>query len=492
MRVIFALVVIVGLAAAAVFLADNPGRVQIVWQGWQIDTSVGFLIAAVSLVALAVALVLWLLALILGSPGAFFQRRRERRRRAGYEALTRGMVAVAAGDPQEARRFARRAEALLAEPPLTLLLSAQAAQIDGDVSAAKKFFTAMLARPETQFLGLRGLFNQALREGDRDAARHLAGRAVVLRPNAAWASSSLFDLEARDARWEAARDALDKAARRRFIAPDTARHHRGVILYELSLAAAAQGDRQRALVLAEEARPLTSDLAAPAAHLARLLFAEGRTGRAARAIERAWRTAPHPQLAQVYGELWKDESPLTRVARFQRLTAQNPAARESYLTLAEAALAAQLWGEARHLLERALAAQPPPLAPLPANSDAATASISEADGQDSDMALTTPRLCLMMARLEEGEHGDLIRPREWLDRAVHALPDPRYVCASCGGESTEWRSLCPRCGAFDTLAWRTPASTSSARALSFAVEQRSSELVASVQPVLPKANTATG
>ncbi len=369
MRAIFALVAIVALAAA-VFLADNPGRVEIVWHGWQILTSVGVLIAAAALAALAVALLLWLLSLILGSPGMFFRRRRERRRRAGYEALTRGMVAVAAGDPQEARRYARRAEALLAEPPLTLLLSAQAAQIGGDELAAKNFFTAMLDRPETEFLGLRGLLNQALREGDRDTARRLAARAAALRPTAAWAVASLFDLEARDGRWLAARDALDKAAKHHFIAADLASRHRGVILYELSCAAATEGDPRRAVTLAAQAQALTPDLAAPAAHHARLLLDAGRTGRARRAIERAWRTAPHPELAQAYGEIGRDETPLARVARFGRLAAQNPSARESHLALADAALAAQLWGEARRHLERALAAEPAPLAPLPANSGA--------------------------------------------------------------------------------------------------------------------------
>jgi HemY protein len=458
-----------------VFLADNPGRVEIVWPGWQILTSVGVLIAAAALAALAVAVVLWLLSLILGSPGMFFRRRRERRRRAGYEALTRGMVAVAAGDPQEARRYARRAEALLAEPPLTLLLSAQAAQIGGDESAAKNFFTAMLDRPETEFLGLRGLLNQALREGDRDTARRLAERAAALRPTAAWAAASLFDLEARDGRWLAARDALDKAAKRRFIAADLASRHRGVILYELSCAAATEGDPRRAVTLAAQAQALTPDLAAPAAHHARLLLDAGRTGRARRAIERAWRTAPHPELAQAYGEIGRDETPLARVARFGRLAAQNPSARESHLALAEAALAAQLWGEARRHLERALAAEPAPLAPLPANSGAVLPAVGVpppvavppavvAAGRLSpgpDRA--TPRLCLMMARLEEAERGDLGHMREWLDRAVHALPDPRHVCANCGGESIEWGSRCPRCGAFDTLAWRTPAAAGTAR-----------------------------
>ncbi len=494
MRAILAGIVILGLAAAAVFLVDNPGRVDIVWQGWQIDTSIGVLVAAAVLAALAVALVLWLLSLIFRSPRAYLRRRRERRRRAGYQALTRGMVAVAAGDPQEARRYARRAEALLADPPLTLLLSAQAAQISGDELAAKKFFKAMLDRPETEFLGLRGLLNQAMRDGDRRTARILAERAAAKRPNTAWAISTLFDLEAREQRWDEARLALERAAAKRSIPPETARHHRGVILYELSRTAAAAGDRQQALARAAEARSLTPDLATPAAHYARLLLAQGKVGRATRAAERAWRTAPHPELAQVYGEIQKSEAPLARVARFQRLAAQNPAARESHLVLAEAALAAELWGEARRHLERALDADPPPLAALPSNSGGLAQPLAVVGDRGDILSRATPRLCLMMARVEEAEHGDLLHAREWLDRAVRALPDPRYVCSACGAESIARQSLCPRCGAFDTLAWRTPAWNAVTAALPATVAEGPPVELIAAPPTLtiPAASAPTG
>jgi HemY protein len=371
------------------------------------------------------------------------------------------MVAVAAGDPREAQRCARKAEALCADPPLTLLLSAQAAQLDGDEAAAKKFFTAMLDRPETEFLGLRGLLNQALRDGERGAALRLAERARELRPNARWVSLSLLDLEARDGRWAQVRETIAHAAKRRIIDPERARHHRGVALYELSRAALDNGDRRRALSLAAEARALIPDLAAPAAHYARLLLEDGRARAAAKAVGRAWRTAPQPELAEAYRAIHAGETPLARVKSFERLAAESPAARESHLALAEAALDAQLWGEARRHLERALAAAPPPGRGNPNG-----ASIAAAAG------VPTPRICLLTARLEEAEPGDHRSNREWLDRAAAAMPDPCWICADCGGESLEWRSLCPHCGAFDALDWRTPVRAAPVEALPVA-EQRS-------------------
>jgi len=81
------------------------------------------------------------------------------------------------GDAEEAQKFARKADVLLAEPPLTLLLSAQAAQLNGDDQAAQRYFMAMIERKETEFLGLRGLIMHALRGGDEATALTLIERA---------------------------------------------------------------------------------------------------------------------------------------------------------------------------------------------------------------------------------------------------------------------------------------------------------------------------
>jgi HemY protein len=487
MRGLFAFVVIAGLIAAAVFLADHPGRVDIVWRGWEVETSVGILIAAVIAAAAIAVAILRLLMFVIRGPKALLRRRRERRREAGYRALTQGMVAVAAGEPHEAQRHARKADLLLADPPLTLLLSAQAAQLEGDEEAAKRFFTAMLDRPETEFLGLRGLLNQALRAGDFAAARRLAERARALRPNTPWVVETAFDLEARDGRWEAARDTL-KAAERRGLLPATrARHHRGVILYELALAAQQRGERQQAMKLTAEAEALAPDLAAPAAARARWLLEDGRTTAAAKAVERAWRSAPQPELAEVWSMIHATLPPLAQVKSCERLAAANPAARESHVAVAEAALTARLLGEARRHLDDAVLAPPPPHPDPPLFAGRAPPyPAAQRDGEPPSGP--TRRLCLLLARLAEAE-GEPARMREWLDRAVAALPDPRYVCANCGGESYIWRSLCPCCGSFDTLAWRTPARPEPVAPLPIAAETATS-----AGPVLPEtlSETAAG
>lgn len=417
-------------AIAAAIVADHPGTVEITWQGWEIGTSVGVLIAALALSAALLWLLFYLLAGLVRLPRRFRRNRAERRRRAGDTALTRGMIALAANDAPSAQRHARRAEALLGTAPLTQMLAAQAAQLGGDEAAARRRYTALLDEPEAAFLGLRGLIGQALRDGDGAEALRLAARARDLRPDAGWVFETLFALQIRAGRWQAACETLDAAAKRHLLPTERAAHHRGVIFHELSLAAERDGEKRHALSLAATAEAAAPNLAPLAARHARLLIAEDRRRAARRAVERAWRTAPHPELAAVWTELGGGVPALELVTWFERLAAQNPDAAESDIAVAEAALAAQLWGEARRHLGRAIAASP---------------------------LGATRRLCQLMARLEESEHPQAGRARDWLGRILSAAPDPAWLCANCGSDSAEWRATCGRCHSFDALSWRAPA-----------------------------------
>lgn len=438
MRALPALIVIALLVAASVYVADRPGSVEVVWQGWRVDTSVAVLVLGVVAVAMAAAALFHILRKVIGGPRAFMRSRREKRRREGYRALTQGMVAVAAGDAEEAQKFARKADVLLAEPPLTLLLSAQAAQLNGDDHAAQRYFAAMIERKETEFLGLRGLIMQALRGGDEGKALTLIERAKVLRPRTPWVLSSLFELQARAGKWREAEATLIEAGKRKALPAAESRHRQAVLLHEKSRAAEAAGETREALEHAAKAHKLDPGFAPVTVRYANLLRAGGKPRPAAKAIEAGWRAQPHPALAEAHASLFAEEPPIQRLKHAERLAAQHPGHRESRIALASAALEARLWGEARRHLE------------------AAGAAASE--------VAPTPRVCRLMAELEQSERDNHGAARAWLQRATATSSlDETYICDACGSESASWTPLCPHCRGFDSLRWRTPGGTAAPR-----------------------------
>lgn len=417
--------------AAVLWLTDSPGTMIMEWRGYEIRTSAALMIFVVALLMGGAALFYRMWLFVRRAPGSIAAAWRERRRRRGYESLTRGMVAVAAGDPGEARKHAKRAEVLLNEPPLTMLLSAQAAQLDGDDTAAEGFFKAMAERRETEFLGLRGLLSQALKKGDRERALDLARRAYRLRPDSEWVSGTLFDLQAQSGLWLDASVTNDDLGRRRLIARDTADRRKGVLAYEQARKAQVDGDPAAEFKLLRQALDLAPDLVPAAVRLAHLLVIDGKDRRATGIVEKIWATAPHPDLVAEYVAARRAGDALQTVKAVERLTRANPDHPESHLALAQASADAALWGEARKHLQQVL--------------DAGNA----AEGYKG-------RALRLMAAVEDKETENPAAAREWLMRAATAGPDNAWVCSSCGNAAAEWTVSCGNCGEFDSYSWRTP------------------------------------
>jgi len=416
-------IVLLLIGGVGAWLADRPGAVTLVWQGWRIDTSVGFLAVCIAVTAVVVAVLYRVWLALVHVPANVRSFRSHRRRDKGYDALTRGMVAVAAGDAEEARRQARRADGLLDDPPLTMLLSAQAAQLSGDEAAAGRYFAAMLDRPETAFLGLRGLLMQAERTRDTDRALDYAQRAYALRPKTPWVLAALFALQAEKSMWRAAAKTADEAIRLGALPPGEGARKKAAVLVALATEDAAAGATARAIEHARAATAADPEALPPALKLAELYEATRQPRHATRAIMGAWARTPHPELARLYAALHAAPDPLETFKRLERLAAQNPNHDETHLMLAEAALRARLWGAARRHLEQ---------------------------------AAPDERVCRLMADLEESEHQNTAAARDWLRRAAAAEPAPTWVCAACGGLSAAWQPRCPRCAALATLAWRRP------------------------------------
>ncbi len=412
------------LVAVAVWLTDRPGAVTVHWHGWRIDTTVTMLVLTIVVVVALVEVLLRLGLGLIRAPRRWLAERRARRLAEGYRALSDGLAAVSAGDKRASHTLARRAEKLLADPSLTGLLSARAAEMAGDAKAAEQRLEAMVARPETAFVGLEGLMRLALTKGDNARALDYARRAWALGTRAEGLAPILFDLQARAGQWAEAELTLTEARKRGVVAEEGVGRRLALVLTQRALTVENTGDKDAAAILALKAHQ-TDPAFVPAATLAaRLLLACGKPRKAAAVIEKTWGLASHPDLARVWRDLAPTETPLARVKRLERLIHANREAADSHIALAEAALDAGLWGQARSHLMKAEGRRP-----------------AAAYG--------------LLARLEESEHKDEAAARAWRTKAETAPPGPAWTCSACGTRSESWSAACPSCGAIDGLAWRS-------------------------------------
>ena len=419
-RVAFYLILIGAIAYGVALLADQPGDVIVTWQGLRMKTSLLVLGAATLAAAIALSFVFGLIRWIARSPIVLSRLLRNRRGVRAYEAISRGLIAVGAGDIAAAQRFTAEVQRLAPGEPLALLLGAQAAQLAGDRDAAERAFQTMAARPDTKALGLHGLFIEAQRRNDAGNARAYAEEAARITPSLGWAGTAVLEARCRDGDWAGALDLLEQ--QRRMLDKATYRRQRAVLLTARALAL-EDSDRDAAKEFALEANKLAPDLVPAAALAGRLLAEGGHLRKANRIIDSAWRANPHPELARAYAELRSGESARDKLKRIEAGARRVPGHLEGALAVASAALDAQGFAKVRG-----------ELAPY--------------------LDRPTRRVCVLMARLERAERNDEGRAREWMARALNAPPDPQWTAD--GYVSDRWLPVSPVTGHIDAFQWRVP------------------------------------
>ena len=419
-------------AALASWLGAQPGMLSLEWLGWQMEMRTSLAVALLVVLAVALLSLDRLLRGLLSLPAWFGRNLARRRTESGHRALALGLMAVSAGEPDEARRQASRAQRLLAAPQLTDLLSAQAAHLSGDHRAADRYFTTLTRDRDTAFLGHVGLARLALEKDEPEAALAAARTALEIRPKSALAARQVMILEAERGQWSAALPALSVV-----IAAGSADDAEAALLtrqkaalsYLESQSADGAGDdamrRRGQITKAQAALAAWPGFWPAALHLADLHAQAGSPKKAVKPLETAFRHMPHNAVAARLRILWGVNEGAS-VARLMRLIPKDgQLADEGRLVVAQMALDSGLVGEARRLLDEI----------DPAHRDAAgwrlVARLAAEDETSAEAAETD---ALRQA-------GEAPRPRRW-------------QCTSCQLVHESWQPHCGGCAGFSTLDWQ--------------------------------------
>ncbi len=430
LRILVFLVIVFLLALGFSWIADNPGLVTVTLPG-QGDGSPGkeievsLMVAVVATVSLiASIMIVWsIIMTIWRSPVIFSRWRKGRRKDRGYEALSRGMIAAAAGDAPTARKLAGESNKLLSSEPLVSLLDAQTALLEDKRDVAQSKFEKMLEQPDTRLLGLRGLYVEAERQGEAEAAAHYAERAMELAPEASWAGTALLRHQSNSGNWQGALKTLES---NRWTNKKSKKENNRLkaVLQTAEAMALENSEPDQARALAFSAHKLAPELVPASVIAARISSRLGDYRKASKVLETTWKIEPHPEIAEAYIHVRSGDSAADRLKRARLLASKRQNHMEGQFAIAEAAIDAKDWATAREALAVILRSNP------------------------------TERACLLMADIEEAEHGDRGRMRDWLSRAVRAPRDPAWTAD--GYISENWAPVSPISGRLDAFEWKVP------------------------------------
>lgn len=418
------------IVGAVVWLATRSGSVDIEIMDYSMSVHAGFFFVALLFLFVVCLLVYRLLYALFSVPKALARYQEKDRRKKGYRALTRGLVAVAAGDAKKATHFSRQTRALLPnENGLPVLLEAQAARLRGEGGLAQNRFQELMKDKDAAFLGIRGLMKTAVDEGNLPLALDYARQALQVYPRQGWILKMVYLLEIKNCHWTEAlatgkRAIAAGALSHKHVVRDRVAIHLMRSDYEF-----AKGDPKLGFKELQQAYKLNNYFVPTVTRLASYYLRHNKKRKAISLVEAAWGENPHPDLALLWDEMApeiKDGNTGKRLKWYERLVSIKPDSAESQMAAARGAMDMELWGEAKAYLMIAEKIYP------------------------------SAKLFRLRAIVEQNSTHNEEAIHELMEKASEALPDKTWICQETGLTYDQWSAIAMPHESFNTITWDYP------------------------------------
>ncbi len=418
------------VVCAVIWISTQKGNVDIVWNDYTLSFHLGIFLLCLTLFTLLALTIFRVFGALLSIPNKMSRRNRERARAKGFQALTRGFVAIAAGDAKKATVYARDVRRLLPdERGLPLLLEAQAARLRGEEGEARQSFEELLQDKDAAFFGIRGLLKSSMDEGDVPKALAYAKNALAQNPKQPWILKSVYDLEIQNHRWQDAFDTLYRVRKYKAIEDDKAKKDEIALLMLLAEEDRVMPNSSAWLKKIERAVKIDPSFVPAVVKLSEHYLVLGKKGKVISLVQQAWKRNPHPELVSLWDKVAPDPKSndiMRRLRWFEKLVAENPDSADGQIAVAKAAMDVGMYGEAKAHLTVAENVRP------------------------------TAQVFRLRADLEEqtSHNGSFVR--DWLNKAADASPDAVWYCTLTGHIYEQWSPVAQPHGSFNTIEWGHP------------------------------------
>ena len=342
----------------------------------------------------------------------------------GYNAFVSGMIALANKDYKRAILESKKISNHLDDnPSLALLLKSEIFKVEKKYDELSVVYEDMSKNKHTENLGYRGMMEQYLRAQDYHHAFIYGERLFNNNPFIEKIYDTLVSIIAKTNNWQQLLIISDRAFSKKIIDKKVYEENKSIGFFEIAKIKQLS-EIEESLKYMQKALKLRKNFPPYIKLYINLLIQNKNYNLAKKSIKKAWNELPHAEYKESILSLAAHlEIEMSELVKYIAGTSYKN--EESIILMVEALIESKKWDDARNQIKDLLDVRP------------------------------KKEVCLLMAKIEEGDSSDVQKINAWTQRAKDGAANNIWICTISKKSQQTWSSV-SEAGYFNSLEWRQP------------------------------------
>lgn len=342
----------------------------------------------------------------------------------GYNAFVSGMIALANKDYKRAILESKKISNHLDDnPSLALLLKSEIFKVEKKYDELSLVYEDMSKNKHTENLGYRGMMEQYLRAQDYHHAFIYGERLFNNNPFIEKIYDTLVSIIAKTNNWQQLLIISDRAFSKKIIDKKVYEENKSIGFFEIAKIKQLS-EIEESLKYMQKALKFRKNFPPYIKLYINLLIQNKNYNLAKKSIKKAWNELPHAEYKESILSLAAHlEIEMSELVKYIAGTSYKN--EESIILMVEAFVESKKWDDARNQIKDLLDVRP------------------------------KKEVCLLMAKIEEGDSSDVQKINAWTQRAKDGAANNIWICTISKKSQQTWSSV-SEAGYFNSLEWRQP------------------------------------
>jgi len=342
----------------------------------------------------------------------------------GYNAFVSGIIALANKDYKRAILESKKISNHLDDnPSLVLLLKSEIFKVEKKYDELSVVYENMSKNKHTENLGYRGMMEQYLRAQDYHHAFIYGERLFNNNPFIEKIYDTLVSIIAKTNNWQQLLIISDRAFSKKIIDKKVYEENKSIGFFEIAKIKQLS-EIEESLKYMQKALKFRKNFPPYIKLYINLLIQNKNYNLAKKSIKKAWNELPHAEYKESILSLAAHlEIEMSELVKY--IAGASYKNEESIILMVEAFVESKKWDDARNQIKDLLDVRP------------------------------KKEVCLLMAKIEEGDSGDVQKINAWTQRAKDGAANNIWICTISKKSQQTWSSV-SEAGYFNSLEWRQP------------------------------------